>query len=207
MSLFVPRFLWKSLVGGRPRSVTMPCGWGCGKRLTASEIRAHFTSCPKNAWRRDNVLMRARAQAAPPRQPAAVRRTHGPGDLYSRALRVEPAAEAQRRSPPLRRWRAAFKRAPAHGRRAPWAPTAAVPRRRTCRTFRESTQMDTSAPERSASVGSRSFAGEPRRKRSTRYCSSAFAAAASVARRVQACFADVTSERAGTAVRGERGGS
>jgi len=21
----------------------MPCGWGCGKRLTASEIRAHFT--------------------------------------------------------------------------------------------------------------------------------------------------------------------
>ena len=79
--------------GGRPRGVTMPCGWGCGKRLTASEIRAHFTSCPKNAWRRDNVLMRARAQAAPPRQPAAVRRTHGPGDLYSRALRVEPAAE------------------------------------------------------------------------------------------------------------------
>jgi hypothetical protein len=33
--------------GGRPRGVTMPCGWGCGKRLTASEIRAHFTSCRK----------------------------------------------------------------------------------------------------------------------------------------------------------------
>jgi hypothetical protein len=27
--------------------VTMVCGWGCGERLTASEIRAHFTSCRK----------------------------------------------------------------------------------------------------------------------------------------------------------------
>jgi hypothetical protein len=31
----------------RPRVVTKPCGWGCGKRLTATEIRAHFTSCRK----------------------------------------------------------------------------------------------------------------------------------------------------------------
>ncbi|HLJ13619.1 MAG TPA: hypothetical protein VKV15_03925 [Bryobacteraceae bacterium] len=32
--------------GGRPRGITMPCGW-CGKALTASEMRAHFTSCAK----------------------------------------------------------------------------------------------------------------------------------------------------------------
>lgn len=24
----------------------MPCGWGCGKSLTASEMSEHFTSCP-----------------------------------------------------------------------------------------------------------------------------------------------------------------
>jgi hypothetical protein len=33
--------------GGRPRGVTMPCGWGCGARLTAREMREHFTKCPK----------------------------------------------------------------------------------------------------------------------------------------------------------------
>ena len=33
--------------GGRPRGVTMPCGWNCGKRLTAREMRVHFTECPK----------------------------------------------------------------------------------------------------------------------------------------------------------------
>lgn len=33
--------------GGRPRGVTMPCGWGCGKTLTAREMREHFTTCPK----------------------------------------------------------------------------------------------------------------------------------------------------------------
>ncbi len=32
--------------GGRPQGVTMPCGWGCGARLTARTMREHFTSCP-----------------------------------------------------------------------------------------------------------------------------------------------------------------
>ncbi len=32
--------------GGRPRGVTMPCGWKCGKQLTAREMRLHFTTCP-----------------------------------------------------------------------------------------------------------------------------------------------------------------
>lgn len=31
--------------GGRPPGVAMPCGWGCGKSLTASEMREHFTTC------------------------------------------------------------------------------------------------------------------------------------------------------------------
>lgn len=32
--------------GGRPAGPKMPCGW-CGKPLTATELRPHFTSCPK----------------------------------------------------------------------------------------------------------------------------------------------------------------
>ncbi|MGO9894586.1 MAG: hypothetical protein ACLPX8_10290 [Bryobacteraceae bacterium] len=32
--------------GGRPRGVTMPCDW-CKQRVTSSEMRAHFTHCPK----------------------------------------------------------------------------------------------------------------------------------------------------------------
>jgi len=33
--------------GGRPKGVRMPCGWGCGANLTASEIRGHFTGCAR----------------------------------------------------------------------------------------------------------------------------------------------------------------
>ena len=33
--------------GGRPRGVEMSCSWGCGARLTAAEMRAHFTRCPR----------------------------------------------------------------------------------------------------------------------------------------------------------------
>jgi len=33
--------------GGRPRGVTMPCGWKCGAELTAALIRTHFKTCPK----------------------------------------------------------------------------------------------------------------------------------------------------------------
>jgi hypothetical protein len=32
---------------GRPPGRRMPCGWRCGSRLTASQMRAHFTICPK----------------------------------------------------------------------------------------------------------------------------------------------------------------
>lgn len=33
--------------GGRPSGPRMPCGWRCGAKLTASEMRRHFTDCPK----------------------------------------------------------------------------------------------------------------------------------------------------------------
>ncbi len=33
--------------GGRPRGVEMPCGWGCGAKLTAREMREHFTTCKR----------------------------------------------------------------------------------------------------------------------------------------------------------------
>lgn len=36
----------KASSGGRPRGVTMPCGW-CSVQLTAREMRAHFTTCAK----------------------------------------------------------------------------------------------------------------------------------------------------------------
>jgi hypothetical protein len=32
---------------GLPPGWRMPCGWRCGVRLTASRMRAHFTTCPK----------------------------------------------------------------------------------------------------------------------------------------------------------------
>lgn len=31
---------------GRPKGVTMPCGW-CGKRFTAAGMRDHFANCEK----------------------------------------------------------------------------------------------------------------------------------------------------------------
>ena len=31
---------------GGPRGVRMPCGW-CGKPMTASQMRKHFTDCPR----------------------------------------------------------------------------------------------------------------------------------------------------------------
>ena len=33
---------------GRPRGPRMPCGWGCGAALSATEMRPHFSVC----WRR-----------------------------------------------------------------------------------------------------------------------------------------------------------
>ena len=32
---------------GRPSGRRMPCGWRCGTQLTASDMRKHFTECPK----------------------------------------------------------------------------------------------------------------------------------------------------------------
>ena len=34
-------------LGGRPSGPRMPCGWGCGAKLSATEMRGHFTRCPK----------------------------------------------------------------------------------------------------------------------------------------------------------------
>ena len=36
---------------GRPLGPAMPCGWKCGARLTAREMRAHFTNCPRRPSR------------------------------------------------------------------------------------------------------------------------------------------------------------
>ncbi len=38
-------------LGGRPSSPRMPCGWGCGAKLSATEMRGHFTRCPKRPRR------------------------------------------------------------------------------------------------------------------------------------------------------------
>ncbi len=32
---------------GRPKLVTMACGWGCGKTLTRREMYLHFGNCPR----------------------------------------------------------------------------------------------------------------------------------------------------------------
>lgn len=32
---------------GRPNGPLMPCGWRCGAKLTAREMRLHFVSCPR----------------------------------------------------------------------------------------------------------------------------------------------------------------
>jgi hypothetical protein len=31
----------------------MPCGWRCGAKLTAREMREHFTTCPKRPKEKD----------------------------------------------------------------------------------------------------------------------------------------------------------
>jgi len=32
---------------GRPPGLRMQCGWHCGAKLTASQMRKHFTNCPR----------------------------------------------------------------------------------------------------------------------------------------------------------------
>ena len=36
---------------GRPESPRMPCGWECGGSYTSTEMRAHFTDCPRRPGR------------------------------------------------------------------------------------------------------------------------------------------------------------
>lgn len=57
------------------KHVTMPCGWGCGERLTARQIRAHFSAC----------ILRPREEriAPPPKRRPAMRRV-------AKELRYEP---------------------------------------------------------------------------------------------------------------------
>jgi hypothetical protein len=33
---------------GRPRKPAMPCGWGCGAKLLASQVVAHYQKCPNH---------------------------------------------------------------------------------------------------------------------------------------------------------------
>ncbi len=42
---------------GRPRGVTMPCGWGCGADLTAREMRSHFVLCAKRPGGRRRPML------------------------------------------------------------------------------------------------------------------------------------------------------
>ncbi len=44
---------------GRPRGPQMPCGWGCGAKLTGIQMRAHFTICPNRPAISDGVLQPA----------------------------------------------------------------------------------------------------------------------------------------------------
>ena len=37
--------------GGRPAGPRMPCGWGCGATLASTDMRTHFTECPKRPTR------------------------------------------------------------------------------------------------------------------------------------------------------------
>ncbi len=32
--------------GGRPKGLEMPCGWGCGAKLSVGVVREHFKTCP-----------------------------------------------------------------------------------------------------------------------------------------------------------------
>ena len=34
-------------LSGGPPGPRMPCGWGCGAKLTTSQMRRHFTDCPR----------------------------------------------------------------------------------------------------------------------------------------------------------------
>ena len=49
---------------GRPRGPQMPCGWGCGAKLTGIQMRAHFTICPNRPAISDGVRQPAALVAA-----------------------------------------------------------------------------------------------------------------------------------------------
>ena len=59
-----------NLMGGPP-GPRMPCGWGCGAKLTTSQMRRHFTDCP----RRPTIL---ETMKPPPPKPNRGGRPTGP---------------------------------------------------------------------------------------------------------------------------------
>ena len=50
---------------GHPPGRRMPCGWGCGAHLTASEMRRHFTEC-RNRPAVRNLLRRHMSETPAP---------------------------------------------------------------------------------------------------------------------------------------------
>jgi hypothetical protein len=63
----------------------MPCGWNCGAYLTATEIRQHFTDCPKrpSVSKRMTVKVKIHRQQRP--EPA-----HGALRAYALAENNKP---------------------------------------------------------------------------------------------------------------------
>ena len=64
---------------GRPTGPSMPCGWGCGAMLTATQIREHFVTCRKRP--------RPLAPDAPPRS------ARGSADHGAERIRLFMAVE------------------------------------------------------------------------------------------------------------------
>jgi len=54
--------LGRHILMGRQPGPRMPCGWGCGAKLTNGQMRKHFTDCP----RRPTVLQTMRKLPAKP---------------------------------------------------------------------------------------------------------------------------------------------
>jgi len=86
---------------GKKQGIRMPCGWECGSKLTAREMRKHFTDCPKrpgNAAKPGDVILpppkapkRARKPKAEVEQPATA------GDVVAKLAPVPVAMPAPSR--------------------------------------------------------------------------------------------------------------
>jgi len=75
---------------GRSPGPRMPCGWGCGARLTNGEMRRHFTDCP----RRPTVLETTRKRSAKSNRGG---RPTGPSMLCGWRCRAKLTATTMRR--------------------------------------------------------------------------------------------------------------